>query len=168
MVKWVSALDLQKTIEFEANLNISPKNLERLVSKADHDKDGYVDQEEFLSLISNRDKVLSKKQQSLLHQYLRVAAYAEEYRWCPPPIFILLLTFIQVTNDKKWMWKKSYKEQLLNSLEDISWLRYIIPYYIANTSSNEQQIIKKRNIRIQQLWKMQMVNILAPHLVENN
>ena len=42
-VKWVSALDLQKTIEFEANLNITPRELERLVSRADKNKDGFVD-----------------------------------------------------------------------------------------------------------------------------
>ena len=120
LIKWVSALDLQKTIELEADLNISPRldlkipnripkpyalrfsffvrsrKLERLVSRADHDKDGYVDEEEFLNLISNEDEALSKKQQSVLHQYLKVAAYAEEYHWCPPPFFILVLTIVQI------------------------------------------------------------------------
>ena len=97
LVKWVSALDLQKTIDFEANLNITPRELERLVSKADHNKDGYVDRCEFLRLVSNRDKDLSKKQQSLLHQYLQVAAYAEEYSCWPPPFFIPCLTALQVS-----------------------------------------------------------------------
>ena len=95
LVKWVSALDLQKTIDFEANLNISPRQLERLVSRVDANKDGYVDREEFLKLIYDRDKHLSKKQQSLLRHYLQVAAYAEEYSCWPPPIFIPCLTCLQ-------------------------------------------------------------------------
>ena len=96
LVKWVSALDLQHTIEFEANLNINPRQLERLVSRADENKDGYVDKGEFLSLVTNRDDALNKKQQSLLHQYFKVVAYAEEYSCWPPPIFISCLTILQV------------------------------------------------------------------------
>lgn len=61
LVKWVSALDLQKTIEFEANLNITPRELERLVSKADANKDGFVDRCEFLRLVANRDKELTRQ-----------------------------------------------------------------------------------------------------------
>ena len=38
-----------------------------------------------------------RKQQSLLHQYLRVAAYAEEYTFCPPPWFIVGVTLIQTS-----------------------------------------------------------------------
>ena len=66
------------------------------MSRADHNKDGFVDEEEFFTLISNEDEALTKKQQSLLHQYLKVAAYAEEYHWCPPPYFILLTTAVQI------------------------------------------------------------------------
>jgi Ca2+-binding EF-hand superfamily protein len=62
LLKWVSALDMQKTIEFEASLNISPYDLQRLVSKADENKDGYVDKCEFLRLVSNRDRELTKEQ----------------------------------------------------------------------------------------------------------
>ncbi len=96
LVKWVSALDLQKTIEFEANLNITPRELERLVSRADRNKDGYVDRHEFLQLVANRDHELTKKQQSLLRQYLRVAAYAEEYSCWPPPVFVPTITLLQL------------------------------------------------------------------------
>ena len=33
LVKWVSAMDLQKRIDFEANLNISPQKIDRILSK---------------------------------------------------------------------------------------------------------------------------------------
>ena len=96
LVKWVSALDLQQTIEMEASLNINARELERLVSRADQNKDGFVDKCEFLRLVDNRDRALSVKQQSLLHQYLHVAAYAEEYSCWPPPLFIPCLTILQI------------------------------------------------------------------------
>jgi hypothetical protein len=33
MIKWVAALDLQKKIEFEAHLNVSPRQLDRIMAK---------------------------------------------------------------------------------------------------------------------------------------
>ena len=59
-LKWLHALDLQKTIEFEANLGITPRELEKLITAADRNKDGFVDRGEFIRLVSNRDKQLSK------------------------------------------------------------------------------------------------------------
>ena len=54
------ALDLQKTIEFEANLGNTPRELEKLITAADRNRDGFVDRSEFIRLVSNRDKQLSK------------------------------------------------------------------------------------------------------------
>ena len=59
-LKWLHALDLQKTIEFEANLGITPRELEKLITAADRNRDGFVDRSEFIRLVSNRDKQLSK------------------------------------------------------------------------------------------------------------
>ncbi len=95
IVKWVSAMDLQKRIEFESNLEITPRELERLVSRADADKDGFVDRQEFLNLVCDDEK-LSGHQQGLLRQYLQVLAYADHYSWCPPPFVIPVVTVLQV------------------------------------------------------------------------
>ncbi len=62
LVKWVSALDLQKRIELESHLEFSPRELERLVSRADADKDGFVDKREFIQLVTDRNAELSKNQ----------------------------------------------------------------------------------------------------------
>jgi hypothetical protein len=97
LVKWVSALDMRQAVDFEATLNIDAHALERLVSRADSNKDGYVDKREFLNLVANRDQNLSNNQQSLLRTYLKVAAYADSYSWWPPPLFIPIITILQVS-----------------------------------------------------------------------
>ncbi len=95
LVKWVSAMDLQSRIDFEAHLNISPNQVDRILAKVDHNNDGYVDRQEFENLILNKGAILTKRQESVFQQYLQVVAYAEEYRWCPPPWFTLFMTFLQ-------------------------------------------------------------------------
>ena len=52
---------------------------------------------QLIALASNLPSFHYRKQQSLLHQYLRVAAYAEEYTFCPPPWFIIGVTLIQTS-----------------------------------------------------------------------
>jgi membrane associated rhomboid family serine protease len=64
--------------------------------QVDHNNDGFVDKEEFLNLVNNRGKYLTKRQESMFRQYLQVVAYAEEYRWCPPPWFTIVMTILQI------------------------------------------------------------------------
>ena len=55
-----------------------------------------MDKDEFYQLIENKNKVLTSRQESVFRQYLQVVAFAEEYRWWPPPWFILTTTVIQI------------------------------------------------------------------------
>ena len=64
--------------------------------QADHNNDGFVDKEEFYHLVCNKDKSFTKRQESIFRQYLQVVAYAEEYRWWPPPWFIITITISQI------------------------------------------------------------------------
>ena len=51
-----------------------------LIEVADVDEDNYIDREEFLALIEKYSKELEKIQRSNLLKYMRIAAYADEYR----------------------------------------------------------------------------------------
>ena len=96
LVKWMSAIDLQKRIDLEKNLDISPRQIERIVREADHNNDEFVDKEEFMKLVHDKQDQFSRQQQSQFRQYMQIVAYAEEYRWWPPPYFILSMTLLQV------------------------------------------------------------------------
>ena len=41
-------------------------------------------------------KVESKHEKSLFRQYFGVLAYAEHYRFWPPPLFIITITILQI------------------------------------------------------------------------
>ena len=45
------------------------------------DNDKYIDREEFLMIVENYSKEFEKIQRNKFLKYMRVAAYADEYRW---------------------------------------------------------------------------------------
>ena len=51
-----------------------------MIEVADVDEDNYIDREEFLALIEKYSKELEKIQRNNLLKYMRIAAYADEYR----------------------------------------------------------------------------------------
>ena len=71
-----------------------------MVTAADKDKSGFLDKEEFLALVARQWEHLEEVQSSKFKQYLRVAAYADHYRWWPPPFFtiatVLTLTGVHI------------------------------------------------------------------------
>ena len=67
-----------------------------LIEKADTDDDKHIDRKEFLALVEKYSRELEKIQRNTFLKYMRVAAYADEYRWWPPPFFIILLTIVQI------------------------------------------------------------------------
>ena len=77
-------------------VRLKPKHIKQLIAKADTNGDGFVDREEFIKLASDQSRYLDDQQQNVLKQYLQVMAYAEEYRFWPPPWFILSITLIQI------------------------------------------------------------------------
>ena len=46
--------------------------------------------------MKNKNALFGKEQESVFQQYIKVVAYAEEYRCRPPPLVILLFTVIEV------------------------------------------------------------------------
>ena len=72
LIKWISAMDMEKRLHFEKHLNLSPKQIKDLVIKADVNKDGFIDKQEFLNLVQNKTQIMSKLQQKLIRQYFQV------------------------------------------------------------------------------------------------
>ena len=52
-----------------------------LLESADLDNNSYIDKKEFLALIQKHGKDLEKIQNNTFLKYMRVAAYADEYRF---------------------------------------------------------------------------------------
>ena len=70
--------------------------MKHLLESADADQNNFIDKLEFLALIERHSGELEKIQKSRLLQFMRVAAYAEEYSWWPPPLFTLSLILVNV------------------------------------------------------------------------
>ena len=68
-----------------------------MIESADADDNNLIDKGEFLNLIQKHSGALERVQKSALLRYLRVAAYAEEYRWWPPPVFTLVTILATVS-----------------------------------------------------------------------
>ena len=64
----------------EARNGISSEKLKYLINSADADENNFIDKGEFLALVQRYSSELEKIQKNNFHKYLRIAAYAEEYR----------------------------------------------------------------------------------------
>eukprot|EP00092_Neocalanus_flemingeri_P000928 GFUD01000987.1.p1 GENE.GFUD01000987.1~~GFUD01000987.1.p1 ORF type:complete len:434 (-),score=96.97 GFUD01000987.1:48-1175(-) len=96
-LEWIDTLNFQDTVMLEVSQGISREKIRWLIEAADTDENKYIDREEFLALVDKHSRELEKIQRNNLLKYMRVAAYADEYRWWPPPFFIILLTLVQIT-----------------------------------------------------------------------
>jgi len=97
ILEWIDTLNFQATVTLEASQGISREKIRWLIETADTDHNKYIDKDEFLILVRKHSRELEKIQRNNFLKYLRVAAYADEYRWWPPPFFILLLTTFQIS-----------------------------------------------------------------------
>jgi len=96
-LEWIDTLNFQDTVMLEASKGISREKIRWLIESADTDDNNFIDREEFLALVEKYSRELEKIQRNNLLKYMRVAAYADEYRWWPPPVFIILLTITQIS-----------------------------------------------------------------------
>ena len=94
LLKYLDDLNLQSQLEFEIELALNKRQIKEIISEADHNKNGFIDQEEFMKL--SMKKVGNLNQKSLFRQYFGVLAYAEHYRFWPPPLFIITITILQI------------------------------------------------------------------------
>ena len=71
----LTLMDFETKVDCEKHLNMPPKEIKRLISKADVNKDGLIDKKEFLDLVQNKGLVLSRQQQNVMRQYLKVKIF---------------------------------------------------------------------------------------------
>ena len=93
------------TLESNSSLSLEYKNeklgdrIKRQISHADQDKDGFLNKDEFADLISSLHEDQTPEEQDLsiiINNHMRTAAYADEFRLCPPPLFIIITTILQL------------------------------------------------------------------------
>ena len=85
---------LDKESKLEEIFAMNRSQIEKLILEADHNKDGFINKEEFMTLVKNRLK--SKQLKSAFQQYFESLAYAEEFKCCPPKLFIIIITILQI------------------------------------------------------------------------
>ena len=85
---------LKEETEMHKKLGLNRRQIKTLILEADHNGDGFLDKEEFMSLAMKR--LRSEQSKSVFRQYLEKLAYAEEFKRCPPPLFIIIITFLQI------------------------------------------------------------------------
>ena len=77
-------------------------NIARQISQADHNKDGYIDKEEFARWVSDMELASeagdpdTRSLHDTTMKHMETAAYAMECRTCPPPLFLVLVSLLQV------------------------------------------------------------------------
>ena len=113
-LEWIDTLNFQSTVMLEANQGIPRcragvyvshvliifhfrEKIRWLIETADTDDDKHIDRKEFLALVEKYSRELEKIERNNFLKYMRVAAYADEYRWWPPPFFIILPSFFIFT-----------------------------------------------------------------------
>ena len=75
LINWIGKMDFETKVDCEKHLHMPPKEIKRLIAKADVNKDGLIDKKEFLDLVQNKGLVLSKQQQNVMRQYLKVRIF---------------------------------------------------------------------------------------------
>ena len=92
LLSWLDTLHLQEALQLEVMEGVTRDTVRQLVFKVDKDMNGYISKSEFMQLIEAQSKTLELQKSSRLLTFLRVAAFADHYRWWPPPAFTLGLT----------------------------------------------------------------------------
>ena len=81
LLDWLNTLDFQETLAVEVREGVTKERIKDPVAvPGNNNNNGYIDLEEFLDLVQNRSQILSNTHKTKLLEYLRIAAYAEEYR----------------------------------------------------------------------------------------
>ena len=83
---------LKEETEMHKKLGLNRRQIETLILEADHNGDGFLDEEEFMSLATK--KLKCQKSKSVFRQYFESLAYAEECKFCP--LFIIIISIIQI------------------------------------------------------------------------
>jgi len=94
LLSWLETLSLQDTVKLEMMQGVGRGKVSNMVAMLDPDKDGYVSKQEFLNLVRRNEQHLERIEKSPLLRYLRVAAFADQYRWSPPPLFSICLSIL--------------------------------------------------------------------------
>lgn len=77
-------------------------SIKRQISQADHNKDGYIDRDEFAEWVSEMELASeagdrdTRSLNDTTMKHMETAAFAMECRTCPPPLFLLLVSLLQM------------------------------------------------------------------------
>lgn len=95
----LSTLETNSTLSLEYKSGQLSDRIRRQISHADQDKDGFLNKDEFADLISRLDCDQTPEENNLsnvINSHMKTAAYADEFRMCPPPLFILITSILQL------------------------------------------------------------------------
>lgn len=95
----LSTLESNSTLSLEYKSGQLSDKIKRQISHADQDKDGFLNKDEFADLISGVDGSQTPEENNLgiiINSHMKTAAYADEFRMCPPPLFILITSILQL------------------------------------------------------------------------
>lgn len=95
-LEWLDTLNFQDTVTLEVKNGITRRKLRYLIEAADTDDNNFIEKEEFMELVQKHCFELEKIERNNLFKYMRIAAYAEEYRWWPPPMWTLITILLNV------------------------------------------------------------------------
>ena len=77
-------------------------SIKRQISQADHNKDGYIDRDEFAEWVSEMELASeagdrdTRSLNDTTMKHMETAAFAMECRTCPPPLFLVLVSILQM------------------------------------------------------------------------
>jgi len=96
----LSKLESNSTLSLEYKSGQLRDKIIRQISHADQDKDGFLNKDEFAELIASCDVRSRTPEENnlgvVINSHMKTAAYADEFRMCPPPLFILITSILQL------------------------------------------------------------------------
>jgi len=95
----LSTLETNSTLSLEYKSGQLGDKIRRQISHADQDKDGFLNKDEFAELIAGCEGHQTPEEDNLsiiIKGHMKTAAYADELRLCPPPLFIIITSILQL------------------------------------------------------------------------
>jgi len=102
----LNTLETNSTWSLDYKTDQLGERIKRQISKADKDKNGYLDKEEFADLVERLQQASETCQVDMtdatdrlpqvMTGHIKTAAYAGECRLCPPPLFLIFVSFFQI------------------------------------------------------------------------
>lgn len=112
----ISYKELRKNLK-KIDHDIPSNTVRKILKKGDTDENGYLDLNEFLAIAKENKEIRGLFSQSVEKWVTTVcviprrgkdmtdAEYEEQYSCCPPPLFMILISLLEVSEKKKKFYK---------------------------------------------------------------